>query len=301
MLNLQRENAIGVDDTNNVPYSLEELIMYELWHDVIERVKHSPAEARSKIVINLFGTHTKCHPLHALMKKKAVPLEVLVSLTEAYPEAVRSKTAPSNNLPIHIACRNGSSIEVIKHLVELFPESLTVPDTEGNLPIHIACWLSDEAVVKFLYSSSSEGAHALNKKQQTPLHMACNRYNVSANVVEMLLKENRMAALHQDWQGQLPLHKAITWEASLPTIAALLEAFPDAVRVYDRHSLTPYRICRKLVGLNSNDPTIKLMRSYRFRNGMLALRTRDVVQFSAEVVCDKIVRPSSRRPAARAA
>jgi hypothetical protein len=120
-------------------------------------------------------------------------------------------------------------------------------------------------------------------------------------VVEMLLKENEMAALRQDWQGQLPLHKAITWEASLPTIAALLEAFPDAVRLHDRHSLTPYRICRKLVGLNSNDPTNKLMRSYRFRNGMLALHMRDVVQFSAEVVRDKIVRPSSPRPAARAA
>jgi hypothetical protein len=281
--------------------SLLDLISYEMWQDVMERVQDSPEEARSVVVVNLFGKQTKCHPLHVLCNKTNVPQAVLDTLTAAYPLAARSTSRPSQCLPIHLACRNNMPLQAIEHLVSLYPESVMLPDIEGNLPIHLAGSLGDESTVKSLGALSPKSVRRMNKKLQTPLHMACNRYTVSADMVEMLLKHNPLAAMHQDWQGQLPLHKAITWKANLQVIELLLNVFPEGSRTYDKHALTPYTISRKIGGLDSEDPTIKLLRRYRYKHGLILSRTRDVVQFGVESVRDKARPPPKKARAAMAA
>ena len=191
-------------------------------------------------------------------------------------------------------------LQAIEHLVSLYPESAVFPDSEGNLPIHLASSLGDEAVVKILGSLSPKSTGMMNKKLQTPLHMACNRYTVSAEMVAMLLKYNPQAAMHQDWQGQLPLHKAITWKANVQVIELLLNAFPEASRTYDIHASTPYTISRKFGGLDSEDPTIKLLRKYRYKHCSVLVRTRDVVQFGVESVRDMALPRKTLRAASAA-
>ena len=290
--------ALEISDASSA--SLLDLIAHEMWQDVVERVQESPEEARSVVVINIFGKKTKCYPLHALCSKTIVPQAVLETLTVAAPLAVRTPSRPSRCLPIHLACRNNMPLQAIEHLVSLYPESVVLPDIEGNLPIHLAGSLGDEAVVKILGSLSPKSTGTMNKKLQTPLHMACNRYTASAEMVEMLLKHNPLAAMHQDWQGQLPLHKAITWKANVQVIELLLNAFPEASRTCDIHASTPYTISRKFGGLDSEDPTIKLLRKYRYKHCSVLVRTRDVVQFGVESVRDMALPRKTLRAASAA-
>ena len=277
--------------------SLIDLITEEMWEDVMNRLLQSDDDARLIGVIKLFGTRAKGYPLHALCKKRSFPLSVLTALTIAMPDAVRTPVGPSKSLPIHLACTRNVSLPAIEHLVSLHPESLHLPDAEGNLPIHLACSLGDESVVKFLASVSPESVRMTNLKRQLPLHMACNRYNVSIDVVEMLLMRYPQAAKHQDWQHQVPLHKAVAWKANIAVIGALVTVFPEAARLRDKRSLTPYKIGRKLVGLTSDDPTIQLLRLCRYKHGMMAMRTRDAVVFSIETVRDKVLQTKRSRTA----
>lgn len=280
--------------------SLIDLITDEMWGDVMTRLLECDDDARLIGTIKLFGTRTDCYPLHALCKMKNFPLSVLTALTTAMPAAVRIPAIPFMSLPIHIACRSKATLSEIEHLVSLFPESLHLPDADGNLPIHLACSLGTESVVKFLASLSPESVRMTNSRLQTPLHLACNRYDVCIDVVEMLLKRHPNAAMHQDWQRQVPLHKAVAWKADIEVIGALLNAFPEATRVRDKRSLTPYKIGRKLIGLTSDDSTIKLLRMFQSKNGRFALRTCDFLQFGAETVRDKVL-PTKRARAAMAA
>ena len=278
--------------------SLTDMITHEIWEDVTTRLLECDDEARSIGMIKLFATRTKGYPLHALCKKKHFPLSVLTALTTAMPAAVSIPVSPFMSLPIHIACRSNATLSVIEHLLSLYPESLHLPDSDGNLPIHLACSLGDETVVEFLASANPESVRTTNQKLQMPLHLACNRYNVSIRVVEMLLKRNPSAATHQDWQRQVPLHKAVAWRANTEVIGALLRTFPKATRVRDKRSLTPYKIGRKLVGLTSDNPTIKMLRLYRSKHGTFVIRACDVVQFGVETVRDK-VRPTRRSRTAK--
>lgn len=226
-------------------------------------------------------------------------MPVLTALTTAMPAAVTTTVGPSKSLPIHIACTRNAPLLAIEHLVSLHPESLHIPDSEGNLPIHLACSVGEESVVTFLASVSPESVRMTNSKLQMPLHLACNRYNISIGVVELLLMRYPQAAKHKDWQHQVPLHKAVTWRANVGVLGALLNVVPDATRFRDKRSLTPYKIGRKLLGFNSDDPTIKLLRRYRCKHGMFAFRIFDAVLFSIENVRDKVL-PTKRSRTARA-
>ena len=273
--------------------SLTEHITRAKWVDVMKRLHESVEDAGALCTVTLFATRTKAYPLHALCKYSDFPYPILLALTKAFPAAVRHPVSPSNALPIHIACSNNASLQVIQHLVSLFPESTAHPDSDGNLPIHHACSLGDASIVEYLASVSPESVQHTNLKKHTPLHMACNRYNISLDMVRILMEHHPGAITHRDWQRQLPLHKAVAWKATDDVILALLNSFPDAARMRDKRSLTPYKIGRQLGGLNSNDPIIKLLRAHRCKHGQLALRTCDVVQFRVETMRDKIL-PSKR-------
>jgi Ankyrin repeats (3 copies) len=63
-------------------------------------------------------------------------------------------------LPIHYACASGSSSEVIKALVEAYPESKTTVDRRGRTPLHFA--LGDKPAspdVVFLLGSSGAASY----------------------------------------------------------------------------------------------------------------------------------------------
>lgn len=57
-------------------------------------------------------------------------------LIEEYPGSERM-TDSNGVLPLHIACRRGS-VETVQYLYKLYPESINVADRKGMYPIHCA-------------------------------------------------------------------------------------------------------------------------------------------------------------------
>jgi hypothetical protein len=114
-------------------------------------------------------------------------------------------------LPLHYAAawHNTSSeqspsdgkVAVVEHLIELYPEALTIWDKSGRLPVHhAAAW----------HNTSSEESPS----------------DGQAAVVEHLIEVYPEAATIWDNTGRLPLHYAIEANATLSVLKALLRVNP---------------------------------------------------------------------------
>ena len=92
-------------------------------------------------------------PLIALCVTKTrddvAAIEILKLLLDKYPEAVRH--APYHgNLPIHIASMRRSP-EFCRMLIEAYPGSERITDPNGSLPLHYACAQNSLATVEYVY------------------------------------------------------------------------------------------------------------------------------------------------------
>lgn len=267
-----------------------ELIRDEEWVKVMRRVTKTPEQCQMKTIVNLDGHKTEAYPLHYLCKNKNVPAALVDAFVENCKEATRTPDAELQSLPIHIACEHDASVAVLDVLVRAYPEGLTKPDIDGNLPIHYACALeSPESAMYLLEACPDESVTTTNKKKgQTPLHLACSRYDVSTKLVQELIRLNEDACKARDWQGRLPIHSACMWKASSAVIEMLLKCNPQSAREEDSHHMTPYGICRKVVHLDHHDATVKLLRAYRKKHGDLLVRGKDLVQYQAENLSDSL-------------
>ena len=287
-LSKKKEGTFVVTDGNHHSSQLgvTELIRRELYDELQIAITKYPDKLKETVCINLYSRKTNSYPLHYLCKKKETPVALVQAFVSIAPEAVKSTDSVFGNLPIHIACRSDLPIQAIQILIDAFPESLVATDNEGNLPLHLACFMSSPAVIKLLAQQNTLALKKKNKKRQTPLHMACNRYDISLEVVKALSDDYTAACAQQDWQQRVPLHCACMWNAETPVIEQLLRSHPESIRMRDRRTLTPYGILRKRVGLLSSCPEIKLCRRYRRSNGTFVARGMDSIRFGAESVGD---------------
>lgn len=80
----------------------------------------------------------------AVVKDESLPLH---AATKA--DMVRS--ADNNgSLPLHVACRYGAPLPIVKRLFQLYEESATIKDNQGELALHKACRGGHLALVTFL-------------------------------------------------------------------------------------------------------------------------------------------------------
>jgi hypothetical protein len=78
---------------------------------------------------------TRCLPLHFAFCR-AAPVEVLIALLEAYPDATKTRN-DVNNLPCHIACSCGVSSEGMKMLLRCNSDVADVMNNRRKTPINI--------------------------------------------------------------------------------------------------------------------------------------------------------------------
>jgi ankyrin repeat protein len=56
-----------------------------------------------------------------------------------WPDAVKEKNN-KGQLPLHHACLNNASLDVIQLLVETWPDAVKEKNNKGQLPLHHACF-----------------------------------------------------------------------------------------------------------------------------------------------------------------
>jgi len=86
-------------------------------------------------------------PLHLLCMNSNPPLDVVQTLIAHAPETLQLQESLHKCLPLHILCCGcdcDDFFEIVKAMVEAYPDSVTKKINGGQLPIHQACNCSND-------------------------------------------------------------------------------------------------------------------------------------------------------------
>jgi hypothetical protein len=121
----------------------------------------------------------------------AIELEIVKVLLDVFPDAAMIKDRTSR-LPLHHALARNASPKCILTLLESFPWSASVPDTNGWFPLHTACEMGYSALaIRNLLQCCPEVMERQCSKK-TPYEIALQRSKVvSEESLELLFVENK--------------------------------------------------------------------------------------------------------------
>ena len=105
----------------------------------------------------------------------AAAIDILKLLIEKYPEALQHEDT-NRLLPIHFASGLGArSPEFCRVLIEAYPGSERITDVSGSLPLHHACAYNYLATVEYLYMFHPDSASHATTGGVYPIHIAIKR------------------------------------------------------------------------------------------------------------------------------
>lgn len=112
-----------------------------------------------------------CIPLHiTLLDKAADNVDVIKYLLKK-----NSKTASlgfdNEDIPLHFALSNHSPFDVIRLLVDAFPEGLLVSNSKDEFPLFIPLKRKDDRMVAY-FLSKLPGSSATKSRNNLPIHLA---------------------------------------------------------------------------------------------------------------------------------
>lgn len=147
------------------------------------------------------------YPLH-LAVFNAYPIQVIESIIEAFPQAVKLTNSTFKSTPLHLAM--SSSFDVVKKLVYLYPSACNLPDIVGKYPIHQFCMHKVHSVehLRILIRKNPEAVHKKDNFGRRPWDIAITQYSDD---------EIFRALLNADPRGLCPaeykLYKNANWNA----------------------------------------------------------------------------------------
>lgn len=245
--------------------------MERLWDAIRHWIETHPAKDEQTLAAQYQGAFSTT-ALHMVCKLPNPPADVVQSLIDCSIETVL--WADFNGwLPLHHACANGASGEVLDVLVRAFPEGKVAQDRKGRTPLHFAFFRADVRAGdtsgqqhdsssfyyyrdcdQDLFSLASAGnivgllsdsgaAELRDENDMLPLHYAC-AYGTSPAVLEVLLDAYPESIIARDAKGRTPLHLAMVnaHRSASPTVVRFL-LWPreglDVVNMSDRNGQLP--------------------------------------------------------------
>ena len=148
-------------------------------------------------------------PLHLMCKLNNPPTDIIGDIVEAAPEVVSSVDS-HGWLPLHHACANGASTEVLQILTSAFPDGKIVQDNQNRTPLHF-------------YAT---------RNADNPTAMAANAE---------ILSDSGAAEL-PDKGGMLPMHYACAYGTSPIVLKVLVNAYPDSISAKENKGRTPMHL-----------------------------------------------------------
>jgi ankyrin repeat protein len=157
-------------------------------------------------------------------------------------------------LPLHIACKNDGSVNIVKKFLVTYPGAVQVKNSYGRLPLHHVC---DADVTRLLLDAYPEGAKVQDECGCLPLHFACI-HGRSLKVLHMLLEaypegmdvreqSNKKPSFYLNCRAEFNfggeksflLHNAITCRFLSNLVKFLLKAFPESCLTQDTNGMIP--------------------------------------------------------------
>jgi ankyrin repeat protein len=171
--------------------------------------------------------------LHIVCKLHNPPEDIVQSLVEASHDVVYSL---DNHgwLPLHHACANGASHEVIKILLDAYPAGKVTQDTQNRTPLHFyATRNSDSPAVMAANTellSDSGAATLMDRSGMLPIHYAC-AYGTHPAVLKVLAKVYPASLHAKEHNGRTPMHLAMVnaQRDESPNVIQFLLDHPESV------------------------------------------------------------------------
>ena len=183
--------------------------------------------------------------LHCACGRSDADAGAVAALLSAFPEAVRIKDA-AEDLPLHRACNAGAPVAVARLLLDSYPEAVKVQGQGGWLPIYSAaiCRVAVAAVGKLLLELHPESTRFVSISSWIPLQVAAAY--APADFAQVVLAARPDAALEPKADGRFSLHYACDRaDADVGAVAALLAAYPEAIRLKDHRGDLPVHLACK--------------------------------------------------------
>jgi ankyrin repeat protein len=192
--------------------------------------------------------HPVEEPLHKAAQRSLETVELLVK----HGANVEARDFMSNT-PLHLAAAAGK-IDVVKFLVETWPEGMRAKEDGEHTPLHLAAMEAKTEVVKFLVETWPAGLKEKNDYLETPLHLAAligkpevanvNRplhQPASAfriEIVGLMVKAWPGAVREKNIAGDTPLHVA-AMANDADVVRLLLENWPEGKAAVNDRGKTP--------------------------------------------------------------
>lgn len=153
----------------------------------------------------------------------------------------------SKLLPLHQACSQTPTVEVIRALIETYPKALKKTDpVYGRLPIHIACLkIAPTDVISCLLDAYQPSARITSSSKRLALHYACAS-GACKEVVALLLSVYPEAVQWADLSGWLPIHLVCIQNGNIEICKMLTDLYPQSVFIKTKKGNVPEQ-CLKLV------------------------------------------------------
>jgi ankyrin repeat protein len=177
-------------------------------------------------------------PLH--LAAEMGKIDVVKFLLERWPEGIRERN-DHGETPLHLAARMGET-DAVNILVQRWPDGMRERDNSLHTPLHMAAAWRKTEVVKILVERWPEGMRATNEDQQTPLHLALEfRYEENIDVVRLLVEQWPEGTRVRDNHLNTPLHLAASrWR--IDEAELLLEGWPEAIREKNQSGDMPLHV-----------------------------------------------------------
>jgi ankyrin repeat protein len=216
-------------------------------------IRDHAADASTKDVNNRTALH---HSLGFRLETDSWPNhnindDLVKVLLDAYPEATREFCF--GTLPLHFACLQGASLNLVYMLIDKNIEAVSVKDKNEMLPLHYLC-ASKSALLecaKWLIDWYPEGVATKDWSDRTPLLYALGAHfyqdtwptrSVSkedAALISLLLFPGALTHRWEPENSCLPIHIACKNKAPREILDILLKHYPEAIYAKDDNGMLP--------------------------------------------------------------
>ncbi|XP_043232968.1 85/88 kDa calcium-independent phospholipase A2-like [Amphibalanus amphitrite] len=151
-------------------------------------------------------------------------------LAHAELSALVSEPDPETGVTVlHLAAAGGQLKFVQRLMAREPPPAVDVTDADGNSPLHMAARGPRDVLALLLESATPEAVNARNKKNLTPLHIAC--MEDKPDNVKTLLKAGADVNVAGSAE-ELPIHTAMSLSSSL-CAKEIIETYPNQLNAKD--------------------------------------------------------------------
>jgi hypothetical protein len=212
--------------------TLHNLIQASSWNSVEKRIETHPNEVRKA---------ANCDALYDTLKKStALPLHhavamdppkvVVDKLLGSFVKAIRVTETAYHRTPLHVACMNCAHPDIVKTLLQHYPEAAKMRDDMKRLPIHYAIANgSSMSTIELLHNEFPDSCKVADHRGWLPLHVACG-VRAPVHVVKLVFYLYPMAILTPDEKGLVPLFLSKENDARPEVISFLKKVMESEVK-----------------------------------------------------------------------